>query len=77
MVVTTHAPELLDDEGVRADEVLVLRVTQDGSTADVLSDLPEVEGEVVAQLPISDTVDGLIAPHDLAGLIAVGQGNRR
>jgi hypothetical protein len=75
--VTTHAPELLDDEGVRPDEVLVLRVTQDGSTADVLQNIAEVEGELTAQLPISDTVNGLIAPRDLAGLIVVGQGKRR
>jgi predicted ATPase len=77
VVVTTHALELLDDEGVRPDEVLVLRVTPDGSTADVLQDIAEVEGELIAQLPISDTVNGLIAPHDLAGLIVVGQGKRR
>ena len=76
-VVTTHAPELLDDEGVRPDEVLVLRVTPDGSIADVLAGIADVHGELAAELPISDTVNGLIAPHDLAGLIAVGQGKRR
>lgn len=76
-VVTTHAPELLDDEGVQPKEVLVLRVTPDGSTADVLADLADVEGELAAELPISDIVNGLIAPPDLTGLIAVGQGKRR
>ena len=34
-------------EGVRPDEVLVLRVTKDGSTADVLQDI--AEGIRVAQ----------------------------
>lgn len=77
VVVTTHAPELLDDESVPPEEVLVLRVTPDGSTAHVLSHISEVAGELTAALPISDIVNGLIAPHDLAGLIAVGQGKRR
>lgn len=77
VAVTTHAPELLDDEGVRGDEVLVLRVTPDGTTADVLADIADVSGELEAELPISDIVNDLIAPHDLAGLIAVGQGKRR
>lgn len=76
-VVTTHAPELLDDEGVQPTEVLVLRVTPDGSTADILAGIAEVQGELAAELPISDVVNGLIAPHDLAWLIAVGQGKRR
>ncbi len=75
--MTTRAPELLDHEGVRPDEVLVLRVTPDGSIADVLAGITDAHGELAAELPISDTVNGLIASHDLAGLIAVGQGKRR
>lgn len=77
VVLSTHAPELLDDEGVRAAEVLVLRVTSDGTVAQVLSEIQEVAGEVAASLPTSDTVDSLIAPQDLGGLIAVGQGRLR
>lgn len=77
VVLSTHAPELLDDEGVRAAEVLVLRVTTDGTVAHVLSDVEEVSGELIAELPVSDIVDGLIAPQDLRGLIAVGQGRKR
>lgn len=76
VIISTHAPELLDDEGVRAPEVLVLRVTEDGSTATLLSDVDETRGEVEAQLPVSEIVDGLIAPRELAGLISVGQGRR-
>ncbi|WP_246846244.1 AAA family ATPase [Humibacter ginsenosidimutans] len=76
VVISTHAPEILDDEGVRAREVLVLRVTEDGSTAALLSDIDEVRGEVEAELPMSEIVDALIAPRELAGLIAVGQTRR-
>lgn len=77
VLLSTHAPELLDDEGVRPDEVLVLRVTKDGTVAQMLSEIEEVRGEVEAELPISSIVDGLVAPDDLAGLIAVGQGRKR
>lgn len=77
VILSTHAPELLDDEGVRAAEVLVLRVTSDGTVAQVLADIEDVAGEVRAELPVSNIVDGLIAPKDLSGLIAVGSGKRR
>ncbi|WP_062996032.1 AAA family ATPase [Nocardia mikamii] len=72
VVLSTHAPELLDDEGVLADEVLVLMVTGDGTVATLLSDIDEVADEVDAELPMSDIVQGLISPHDLHGLVEVG-----
>lgn len=74
VILSTHAPELLDDEGVAANEVLVLRVTGDGTTASLLSDIDEVRGEVEADLPTSEIVHGLIAPEDLMGLISIGAG---
>jgi len=77
LVVATQRLEMLEDEGVRPEEVLVLRATHDGTTADVLADIAEVEEELRAQLPISGIVDALIAPPDLAGLMAVGQRRRR
>lgn len=77
VILSTHAPELLDDEGVRAQEVLVLRVTGDGTTAALLSEIDEVADEVDAELPTSEIVEGLISPQDLSGLVAVGQERRR
>ncbi len=77
VMLSTHAPELLDDEGVLADEVLVLRVTSDGTTAALLSEIKEVAGDVEADLPTSDIVRGLFAPQDLGGLVTVGNSSRR
>lgn len=77
VILSTHAPELLDDEGVRPHEVLVLQVTGDGTTATLLSEVIEVADEVEAELPTSEVVEGLISPRDLSGLVAVGQGRRR
>lgn len=72
VLLSTHAPELLDDEGVLPDEVLVLRPTSDGTTASLLADIEEVAAHIEAELPTSDVVEGLIAPKDLRGLMAIG-----
>lgn len=77
VILSTHAPELLDDEGVRAEEVLVLQTTKDGTVARVLSEIDEVADEVDAELPFSGIIDGLIAPSDLSGLVMAGRGGRR
>ncbi|RUP33737.1 MAG: chromosome segregation protein SMC [Mycolicibacterium sp.] len=77
VLLSTHAPEILDDEGVLPHEVLVLRVTDDGTKAVLLDKIPEVAGDIVAGLPTSDTVQSLIDPPDLAGLRAVGASRAR
>lgn len=77
VLLSTHAPELLDDEGVLPREVLVLRVSDDGTTASLLSEIDEVADQVAAELPTSEIVEGLVSPQDLSGLVAVGQGRRR
>lgn len=73
VILSTHAPELLDDEGILPREVLVLRVTGDGTVATLLSDNEDVRDQVIAELPISEVVDGLVSPDDLSGLVAVGK----
>lgn len=76
VMLSTHSPEILDDEGVRASEILVLRVTGDGTESSLLSAIPEVQGELSAELPKSEIVEGLVSPQDLSGLIAVGRSKR-
>ncbi|MDO5681654.1 MAG: AAA family ATPase [Propionibacteriaceae bacterium] len=66
VLLSTHAPELLDDEGVLPREILVLRVTGDGSSAQLLSEIDEVADELAADLPKSDAVQSLVAPPELA-----------
>ncbi|MEH3132741.1 MAG: AAA family ATPase [Mycolicibacterium neoaurum] len=77
VLLSTHAPELLDDEGVAPSEVLVLQVTSDGTTATLLSQIDQVADELEADLPKSQIVDSLVSPQDLSGLIAVGRGKRK
>ena len=61
IVLSTHAPEILDDEGISPDEVL--------------SSLPEV-ADLELGLATSDVVDGLIAPDDLTGLMTAARSRR-
>ncbi|WP_253194209.1 ATP-binding protein [Gordonia sp. i37] len=76
VVLSTHAPELLDDEGVHSDEILVLRSAKEGTEAMLLSDSRDVAEEVAAELPKSDIVQGMIDPRDLSGLVAVGKDSK-
>lgn len=69
VVLSTHAPELLDDEGVGEDGVLVLRVTDDGTTASLLSQIEDAGPEIEAEIPFSEIASALISPGDLAGLV--------
>ena len=69
VILSTHSPELLDDEGIRPEEVLVLQVTSDATVANQLSDIAEVEAQISADLPLSEVVAELINPGDLTGLI--------
>lgn len=77
VLISTHAPELLDDEGVLTKEILVLRVTGDGTSATLLSAIEEVQDEIVADLPKSDIVNGLISPQDLSSFVSLGRKSRR
>ena len=76
IILSTHAPEILNDEGIGPDEVLVLRVTDDGSRADLLSSLPKAMDDLDLGLTVSEVVDGLIAPADLAGLLKAARSRR-
>ena len=69
VILSTHSPELLDDEGIRPGEVLVLQVTSDATVANQLSEIAEVEAQISADLPLSEVVAELINPGDLTGLI--------
>lgn len=73
VVLSTHAPEILDDEGILSREILVLQVTADGTRADLLSDLELAKGRLAAGLSHSEIVNSIVSPSDLAGLVAVGK----
>jgi hypothetical protein len=69
IVLSTHAPELLDEEGINPKEILVLQVTDDGTTANPLSSISNAIEDIEIGLPVSDAINGLIAPEELQGLV--------
>lgn len=76
IILSTHSPELLNDEGIHPDEILVLRVTEDGSQAELLSSIPDAVTDLGLGLSTSDVVDGLIAPGDLTGMLKAARSKR-
>ena len=74
IVLSTHSPEILDDEGISPDEVLVLTVTDDGSQARLLSSIPHTADDLNLGLTMSEIVDGIICPGDLAGMLEAARG---
>ena len=80
LVLSTHAREILDDETIRASEILVLQPTRGGATARLLCDVPQVRSQLTAGIPVSEVVGQLIdpSPRDLNGLVrAVDPGAKR
>lgn len=71
--MSTHSPDLLDDEGLHHSEVLVLDVGDNGTEARLLSDIESVRPQLMAGLASSEIVAGLINPphlHDLSQVVA-------
>lgn len=62
VIVTTHSPDLLRDEGIGADEVLVLTPTPDGTTAKLLADDSEVMLALNAGVALADLVVPMSSP---------------
>lgn len=75
ILLSTHAPEILNDEGVHPSEVLVIQVTDDGSQANLLGDLPRAS-DLDHELAMSDVVDQIITPGDLGGMLRAARGTR-
>jgi predicted ATPase len=54
VMLTTHSPELLADEGISPDEVLVLTPTTDGTVGALLASDPEAAADVEAGLTVAE-----------------------
>lgn len=63
VIMSTHSPQILDDETVGADQVLVLDASTGSSRGLLLSDISAVTPEIEAGLPLSDAVESLSRPR--------------
>jgi len=68
VLLTTHSPDLLADEGVRPDEVLVLTVTDDGSVGSLLSDDADATELIQLGFALDEVVRKRSAPANVEQL---------
>lgn len=76
VIVTTHSPDILDDEGVLPEEVLILTVGDNGTEAKLLSEYCQSDAGISAQvqqeIPFSQIVQSMIFPRTYQRFLAVG-----
>lgn len=68
ILLTTHSPELLADEGIRADEVLLLTPTADGTEGLVLSEDEQAVQLLDSGLTVAEVALPRTDPPEIAGL---------
>lgn len=76
IMLTTHSPELLTDEGIRADEVLVLTPTADGTEGSVLSADPRAVQDLDDGLNVAEVALPLTEPPRIEALAEVNMAAR-
>lgn len=76
VLLTTHSPDLLSDEGLGADEVLVLTPTDDGTTGYLLSQDDVAVQLVESGLTVADVALPRTEPQDVATLTGVDLASR-
>jgi predicted ATPase len=76
VILTTHSPELLADDGIRADEVLLLTPTADGTAGLVLGDDPEAVDLIDSGLTVAEVALPRTEPPNIEGLGGITLGRR-
>lgn len=76
IMLTTHSPELLTDEGIRADEVLVLTPTADGTEGLILSAGPQAVEALDERLTVAEVALPLTEPPRIEALAEVNMAAR-
>ena len=66
--VSTHSPELLEDEGIGAHEVLFLDPSAEGTTIQLGFEDEEIRNMLSAGIPMSDIVMSRTRPKELLQL---------
>lgn len=71
--ISTHSREMLSDEGIAPDEVLLLLVSEDGTTVEVGGSNSEIIDELDAGFTIAEAVLPRTEPPDLYQLSLFGE----
>jgi len=73
VLVSTHSPDLLQDEGIAAEEVLLLRPAEEGTAVVAGSTSDEVRAMLEAGLTVADAVLPLASPPQAVQLGLFGE----
>ena len=76
VMLTTHSPDLLEDEGVRPEEVLVLTPTPDGTTGQHVADNAEAMELYDNGMTIAEIVRPRSEPAGIERLATVASATR-
>jgi predicted ATPase len=71
ILLTTHSPDLLEDEGIRPEEVLELEPTADGTIGKTLDQIPAAMALVESGLSLADIVRARSAPPGIERLAKI------
>jgi predicted ATPase len=72
VLVSTHSPDLLLDEGIALEEVVLLRPTREGTQASLASDYREIRELVEGGVSLPDAVLPRAAPQNASQLSLFG-----
>lgn len=64
VILSTHSPELLRDEGIGAEEVLLLEPTDDGTVVHMAADDRQIRELLEAGIPLAEAVIPRSLPRD-------------
>jgi predicted ATPase len=76
VLLTTHSPDLLADEGIRPEEVLELEPTKDGTIGRTMNQIPEALELFESGISLADIARARSAPPDIEGLMRVNLASR-
>ena len=68
IILTTHSNDLIADEGLGLDEVVLLQPGDEGTTAISAHDIPDVAELLVAGVNLSEIVEPLTRPGEVAAI---------
>lgn len=71
ILLTTHSPDLLEDEGIRPEEVLELDPTSDGTTGKTFDQIPDAMELLNSGLSLAEIVRARSAPPGIERLASI------
>jgi hypothetical protein len=72
VIVTTHSPDLLRDEGISLNEVLLLQPGSEGTRVSAARDVGQIQTLVEAGIGLDEAVVPLTSPPDAQGMALTG-----